>query len=82
MLNLKTFPSQLTSRKNALEIELNESLRRRRETLSNQLDSFGDLDNNESVRVDDLDAQTREAASLRRSIEDLKTSIEGERASL
>lgn len=70
----------MTSQKNSLEIELNESLRRRRGTLNNQLSSFGNLDSSDSMVVGDLDAQTSEAASLRSAIADLTASIESKSA--
>lgn len=69
---------QLTTRKNALEIELSESLIRRRDDLRMQIDTVGPAVASESLRVDDVDARRREAASLERTIEELKATVAGE----
>jgi structural maintenance of chromosome 3 (chondroitin sulfate proteoglycan 6) len=68
---------QITSRKNGLEIELNESLRRRRDALRTQIDSIGDAVASESLRMDDVDTRKREQSSLKRAIADLEKLIAG-----
>lgn len=62
---------QLESRKNALEIELNERLRRRREELQSKLESLGDLENGDSSTADSLASRMRELKSLNSSIQTL-----------
>jgi structural maintenance of chromosome 3 (chondroitin sulfate proteoglycan 6) len=62
---------QLESRKNALEIELNERLRRRREELQSKLESLGDLENGDSSTADSLASRVRELKSLNSSIQTL-----------
>lgn len=64
--------TQIESKKNDLEIELNDNLRKRREELRTKLDdiSFGSSD--ALGTVDDLDSKKRELKTLVTAIENLK----------
>nr|GAT43952.1 structural maintenance of chromosome protein 3 [Mycena chlorophos] len=64
--------SKLEGKKNAIEIELNERLRRRREELKSKLDGLGDP-NDDSASVDNLESRERELRTLNNSIHTLTT---------
>ncbi|TFY79932.1 hypothetical protein EWM64_g4080, partial [Hericium alpestre] len=61
--------NQLGSRKNLIQIELNESLRRRQEELRAKLDALGEPMAGDANATDDLEARTRELRALNTSIE-------------
>ena len=69
---------QLESRKNAIEIELNERLRRRQEELQVKLESLGELENGDSSTADSLVSRTRELKSLNASIQTLTGKVQSE----
>lgn len=61
-----------------LEIELNESLRRRREELQSKLDSLGEVDAGASAfSEEELSARTRELKALKSNIKDLQKRAAG-----
>lgn len=64
------FLSQLGSRKNALEIELNESLRRRRDELQRKIDALGEVEAGDASSDETLEVRQRELRQLRNDIED------------
>lgn len=68
VLELSKLRTELDSRKNLLEIELNESLRRKEKELQTILESLGDSANGEVSSADNLDARLRELKSLDASI--------------
>ena len=68
---------QLDSHKNTLEIELNESLCRRRGELQAKIETLGEAENGESSAADDLDSRVRELKSLNSSIQTLTKRSEG-----
>ena len=68
----------MDSRKSSLEIELNESLRRRRGELQAKIETLGEAENGESSAADDLDSRVRELKALNSSIETLTTKSLGE----
>ena len=61
-----------------LEIELNESLRRRREELRGKIESLGEAEVGDSSAVEDLESRTRELRALGNSIEGLNKKMQGE----
>jgi structural maintenance of chromosome 3 (chondroitin sulfate proteoglycan 6) len=69
---------QLESRKNAIEIELNERLRRRREELQSKVESLGEPENGDSSTADSLASRTRELKSLNSSIQTLTGKAQSE----
>ena len=68
---------QLESRKNSIEIELNERLRRRREELRAKMEALGERDNGDSSSAEDLDNRVRELKTLNNSIEALIQKAQG-----
>jgi structural maintenance of chromosome 3 (chondroitin sulfate proteoglycan 6) len=62
---------QLEGKKNAIEIELNERLRRRRDELKTKLDELGELGDGDSSSADDLESRVRELKTLNTSIQTL-----------
>ncbi|TFK63131.1 structural maintenance of chromosome protein 3 [Pluteus cervinus] len=62
--------NELEGRKNAVEIELNERLRRRKEELKHKLESLAEGEDLDAT-VDDLDAKTRELRGLNSSVQSL-----------
>ncbi|KAF7304687.1 Structural maintenance of chromosomes protein [Mycena kentingensis (nom. inval.)] len=70
MIELTKARNQAEGKKNALEIELNERLRRRRDELNSKLDELGDPTDDASS-ADDLAARERELRKLKKSIESL-----------
>lgn len=69
--------SQLTERKNALEIELFESLIRKRDGFRAQIESLNLPATGATQTADDIDARKREVASLKKAVDDLKEQIKG-----
>jgi structural maintenance of chromosome 3 (chondroitin sulfate proteoglycan 6) len=62
---------QIESKRNVLEIELNENLRKRREELRTKLDNIGGT-TDASGSVGDLESRNRELKSFNVSIDNLK----------
>ena len=60
-----------------LEIELNESLRRRREEIRGKIEALGEAEAGDASSADDLDARTRELRALNSSIETLTKKSHG-----
>lgn len=69
---------QVESQKNAIEIELKESLRRREEDIQTKLEGLGDPDDDGTTTADDLESRTRELRALCTSIESLARRVKGE----
>lgn len=63
-----SFACQLDGRKNLVEIELNESLRRRQRELQVKLESLGEATSGNDTSTESLDARKRELRSLGISI--------------
>ena len=61
-----------------LEIELNESLRRRRNELNAKIDSLGEAESGDSSAIEELEKKRRELDALNKSIESLTKKIQGE----
>ncbi|KAI5116767.1 hypothetical protein M0805_004984 [Coniferiporia weirii] len=72
LVELGKTKNELGSQKNLLEIELNESLRRRREELQAKLESLGDADSGTAFNAEDYEARVRELKTLGKSIADLQ----------
>jgi structural maintenance of chromosome 3 (chondroitin sulfate proteoglycan 6) len=68
----------MDSSKNSLEIELNESLRRRRGELQAKIETLGEAENGEASATDDLDSRVRELKALNSSIQTLTKKSQGE----
>ena len=60
-----------------LEIELNESLRRRRNELNAKIDSLGEAESGDSSAIEELEKKRRELDALNKSIESLTKKIQG-----
>ena len=60
-----------------LEIELNESLRRRREELKTKIEMLGEAEAGDSTAAESLAAKQRELEKLNRSIEALQKRAQG-----
>lgn len=71
-------PLQIDSHKSGLEIELNESLHRRRTELQAKIEALGDTQNGESSAADDLDSRVRELKSLKSSIQSMTNKSQGD----
>jgi structural maintenance of chromosome 3 (chondroitin sulfate proteoglycan 6) len=69
--------AQLESRKNLIEIELNESLRRQRRELQNRIDKLSD-ENRDSSPTGNLEGRTRDLKALNMSIDSLTKKAQGE----
>ncbi|KAJ7738464.1 structural maintenance of chromosome protein 3 [Mycena maculata] len=65
------------SKKNAIEIELNERLRRRRDELKSKLDELGEPGDGDSPSADDLESRARELRTLNKSIQTLTKKAQG-----
>ncbi|KAJ6455782.1 structural maintenance of chromosome protein 3 [Mycena sanguinolenta] len=72
MVELGKSKNKLEGKKNAIEIELNERLRRRRDELNLKIDELGQPGDDASS-ADDLESRTRELRSLNKSIQTLTT---------
>lgn len=68
---------QLESQKNAIEIELKESLRRREEDIQAKLEVLGDPADDGTTTADDLESRTRELRALNTSIDSLTRRVKG-----
>ncbi|KAF8989039.1 P-loop containing nucleoside triphosphate hydrolase protein [Cyathus striatus] len=68
--------SGLEGRKNSVEIELNERLRRRRQELQSKLESLGEPDTGDGSSPDNLESRSRELKSLQTSIQNLTKSVQ------
>lgn len=69
---------QLDSRKTGLEIELNESLRRRRAELQAKIEALSEAGNSKSTAADTLNARVRELKSIDQSIQALTKKLHGQ----
>ncbi|KAA1469211.1 RecF/RecN/SMC protein [Dentipellis sp. KUC8613] len=69
LLEMSKTKNDLGSQKNLIQIELNESLRRRRDELRSKLDALGEPAAGDANAADDLEARTRELRTLNTSIE-------------
>ncbi|KAJ7172679.1 structural maintenance of chromosome protein 3 [Mycena filopes] len=88
MVELGKSKNKLEGRKNAIEIELNERLRRRRDELKSKVDELADP-GDDSTPTDDLETRTRELRTLNNSIQsltkktqDMEEEIEGFQAEM
>ncbi|KAJ7046576.1 structural maintenance of chromosome protein 3 [Mycena alexandri] len=70
MVELGKSKNKLEGKKNAIEIELNERLRRRRDELKTKVDELGEP-GDDSTPTDDLETRTRELRTLNKSIQSL-----------
>jgi structural maintenance of chromosome 3 (chondroitin sulfate proteoglycan 6) len=68
---------QLESRKDGIEIELNERLRRRHNELKTKIDALAEPEGGDSSSADNLEARTRELKALNNAIEALKKKVSG-----
>ncbi|KAL4254273.1 SMC family protein [Abortiporus biennis] len=71
LVELGKTKGELGSRKNLLDIELNESLRRRREELRSKIEALGEAEVGDASSTEDLDARLRELRNLSASIDNL-----------
>lgn len=71
LVELTKQKNTLESKKNIVEIELNERLYRRRDELRSKIESIQDSDGGETSAADDLDMRKRELNSLNVSIQSL-----------
>ncbi|KAG8980084.1 Structural maintenance of chromosomes protein 3, partial [Tulasnella sp. 427] len=77
LLELSRRKNELASRKATLDIELNESLRRRREELRGKIESLGEAPGSDAAEgTEDLASRKRELASLNDSIATLESQLE------
>ncbi|THH30921.1 hypothetical protein EUX98_g3237 [Antrodiella citrinella] len=74
-LELAKRKNDLSSRKSLVEIELNESLRRRRDELRSKIEALGNAEEGDSSSAQDLDARKRELTTLSASIDSLTSKI-------
>ncbi|KAF8212443.1 RecF/RecN/SMC protein [Mycena galopus ATCC 62051] len=81
MVELGKSKNKLEGKKNAIEIELNERLRRRRDELNLKIDELGQPGDDESS-ADDLESRTRELRTLNKSIQTLTTKTAGKYLSI
>ena len=72
-----TIHVQLGGQKNLLEIELNESLRRRREELQSKIEVLGEADTGTAFSAEDYEARVRELKNLDNSIQGLRKKASG-----
>ncbi|KAJ8521043.1 hypothetical protein ONZ45_g2219 [Pleurotus djamor] len=71
MVEISKSRNQLEGQKNAIEIELNERLRRMKSDLQAKLEAFGETDTGDVASTGDLDSRRRELRSLNNSIQTL-----------
>ncbi|KAL6310468.1 structural maintenance of chromosome protein 3 [Sparassis latifolia] len=71
LLELGKKKNEFGSSKNAIEIELNESLRRRREELRGKIEALGEAEAGDATSEEALEARNRELKALINSIESL-----------
>ncbi|KAJ7489905.1 structural maintenance of chromosome protein 3 [Mycena galericulata] len=77
MIELGKSKNKLEGKKNAIEIELNERLRRRRDELKSKLDELGEPGDGDSPSADDLETRARELRTLNKSIQTLTKKTQG-----
>jgi len=63
--------------KNIIQIELNESLRRRRDELRSQIEGLGEPDVGDANTADDLQVRTHEISSVNNAINVLTKKVQG-----
>jgi structural maintenance of chromosome 3 (chondroitin sulfate proteoglycan 6) len=68
---------QLGRSKNIIQIELNESLRRRRDELRSQIEGLGDPEIGDVNAADDLQVRTHEISSVNNAINTLTKKVQG-----
>ncbi|KAJ7098111.1 structural maintenance of chromosome protein 3 [Mycena belliarum] len=73
LVELGKSKNKLEGRKNAIEIELNERLRRRRDEIKSKLDELGEPVDGDVSSADDLESRARELRTLNTSIKTLTT---------
>ncbi|KAF4562602.1 Structural maintenance of chromosomes protein 3 [Pleurotus pulmonarius] len=71
LVELSKRRNELEGRKNAIEIELNERLRRLKTDLQAKLEFFGEAEDEDSASINDLEARSRELKTLTQSIQTL-----------
>ncbi|KAK7466460.1 Structural maintenance of chromosomes protein 3 [Stygiomarasmius scandens] len=71
MIEITKKKNEVEGKKSAIEIELNERLRRRREELRLKIDALAIAEGDEVASADDLEARTRELRTLNNSIQTL-----------
>ncbi|TFK38980.1 structural maintenance of chromosome protein 3 [Crucibulum laeve] len=76
MVELSKAKNQLEGRKNSVEIELNERLRRRLGELESKLEALGESDSDDTSTAEDLDSRIRELKSLNNSIQTLSKKVQ------
>ncbi|RPD78154.1 structural maintenance of chromosome protein 3 [Lentinus tigrinus ALCF2SS1-7] len=76
LVELDKEKSEISARKNLLEIELNEGLVRRREELRLKIEGLGASEAGDASSEDALDAKTRELKALNNSIDSLQKKIQ------
>jgi structural maintenance of chromosome 3 (chondroitin sulfate proteoglycan 6) len=68
---------QLGRSKNIIQIELNESLRRRRDELHSQIEGLGEPEVGDANAADDLKVRTHEINSVNNAINTLTKKVQG-----
>ena len=68
---------QLARSKNIIQIELNESLRRRRDELRSQIEGLGVPEVGDASAADDLKVRTHEMSSVSNAINTLTKKVQG-----
>ncbi|KZT00849.1 structural maintenance of chromosome protein 3 [Laetiporus sulphureus 93-53] len=76
LVDLGKKKNEVGSRKNMLEIELNESLRRRREELHEKIDSLGTAEVGDASSEETLEARSRDLRSLNANISSLTKKLQ------
>lgn len=69
--------TQFGKRKNMLEIELKESLRRRQDELRTKIEKLGEAEAGDASAAEDLETRNRELKSLNNTIEGLQKKLQG-----
>jgi structural maintenance of chromosome 3 (chondroitin sulfate proteoglycan 6) len=72
-----TGDGQLARSKNIIQIELNESLRRRRDELRSQIEGLGVPEVGDASAADDLKVRTHEMSSVNNAINTLTKKVQG-----
>ncbi|KAM0746239.1 structural maintenance of chromosome protein 3 [Meredithblackwellia eburnea MCA 4105] len=75
LVKLSKHISELESKKNLLELDLTENLRRRREELRGKIDSH-DATGSQLADIQDLDARKREVVNLAKQVDELSKKLE------
>ena len=71
------YHEQLGGKKNLLQIELNENLRRKRDELHARIEALGEPDIDDMTAGEDLQVRLRELQSINASIENLTKRLHG-----